>query len=531
MVEKLYCWERKNCGKNDCPVFGKRDLLCWTVGGKKSCNGENLDPSDSVRHCMHCEVFRNNIQLEGAGGFSSLFSVLYSELEKSEAQLLLHRKISGLIQSTIEPEKILHVILNCVTAGYGLGFNRALLMLADEKGEYLEGVMGVAPASRAEAAEIWTELASLNLDAKDPAGVVELYEKQFQTRDHDIDNIVREIRVSLKEDNVFSYCVRNRKAVVCEPKKKEQVPGIFLSKWGSEYFAVAPLAARGKVLGIIVADNYFNGREITNEYLDLLGSFAFHAGLAVENTRLYEKIENRAVELEETNKRLKEIQEILMRTEKLSAVGEMAATVAHEMRSPLVSIGGYVRIVKESVKGDAVNTRRLETVITEVNRLEKIVKDVLDYVKPFKLTFIGINAKKITDEVLLFFKIGASRENIVIKTEFEDNLPEIQGDIEKLKQVFINILENAFDAMPEGGILNIKGSARDGFVELKFMDTGIGIKNEDLERIVKPFFTTKKDGIGLGLAIAEKIVKEHSGRLEVVSSAAGTTFKLTFPVA
>lgn len=269
MISKINCWEFMKCVQNECPAFGRTDLLCWTVNGNKSCLG-NLEPVETIKRCFRCGVFKNNVQLDIANEFMTLFNQLYGELEKSESQLFLFRKISSLIQSTIELDKILHIILNCVTAGYGLGFNRALLLLINEKENILEGVMGVAPASHEEAFKIWKDLANLDVTSDNLNEIVDIYEKKFQTRDTDIDGIVKQIKIPLDEDNVFSLCVSSKKAIICESRYKEKITPDFVSLWRTDYFAIAPLIARSKVIGIIVADNFFNNKPITNEYLELL---------------------------------------------------------------------------------------------------------------------------------------------------------------------------------------------------------------------------------------------------------------------
>jgi len=234
--------------------------------------------------------------------------------------------------------------------------------------------------------------------------------------------------------------------------------------------------------------------------------------------------------LEEVNRRLKEVQEILMRTEKLSIMGEMAATVAHEMRSPLISIGGFARLVKENLSKDDVNNERLNIIIEEVNRLERIIKDVLDFVKPFKLTLSEANIEDVIKDVLNFFRMGIKRENVILTTDFNGNLPLIKVDVERLKQVLINILENAFDAIPSEGNINVKTYVTDNFVNIDISDDGIGIKDEYINEVTKPFFTTKPGGIGLGLSIAEKIIKEHKGNLQISKNEKrGVIFKISLP--
>lgn len=528
MVKKINCWEYINCNYKECPVFGRVDLFCCLVDGNKVCT-KGLKGIKAVKHCLECEVFKNNINLDVINNFRTLFNQLYKELENTESELFLFRKISSLIQSTIDLDKILHIILTCVTAGYGLGFNRALLLMIEENEKRLRGKMMVAPSSKEEAYQIWSNLANLDVTSDNLTEIINIYEKKFSIK-NSITKAVSQTKISLEEDNVFSYSVNNKKALICGSKYKEKIPQDFLKFWQTDYFAISPLIARDKVVGVIVADNFFNNKPITDEYVELLSSFAYHAGLAIENARLHSVIEKRAKELEEVNRRLKEVQEILMRTEKLSIMGEMAATVAHEMRSPLISIGGFARLVKENLSKDDVNNERLNIIIEEVNRLERIIKDVLDFVKPFKLTLSEANIEDVIKDVLNFFRMGIKRENVILTTDFNGNLPLIKVDVERLKQVLINILENAFDAIPSEGNINVKTYVTDNFVNIDISDDGIGIKDEYINEVTKPFFTTKPGGIGLGLSIAEKIIKEHKGNLQISKNEKrGVIFKISLP--
>jgi len=320
MPDKVICWQYRDCKSTSCPAHGKQGIICWTTDNVECLKG--LEPAEAIRTCSKCEVFKTNTNPETSGGFLSLFNQLYKELEKSESHLLLLRKVSSLVQSSIELDSTLHIILTCVTAGYGLGFNRALLLLINSETGLLEGVMGVAPASAEEAAQIWNEISSFEIQNDNVESIVDIYEKKFTSRDSDIDLLAKKITIDLAEDNIFSYCVKSKKSVVCTNQSREKIPAVFLDVWRTDYFAIAPLIAKGRVSGVIVADNFFNFKPITPEFLELLAMFAFHAGLAVENARLYERIEKRAKELEETNERLRETQDILMRTEKLSAIGK-----------------------------------------------------------------------------------------------------------------------------------------------------------------------------------------------------------------
>ncbi|OGF48761.1 MAG: hypothetical protein A2044_03460 [Candidatus Firestonebacteria bacterium GWA2_43_8] len=526
MPEKLNCWEYMKCGDKGCPAFGRKDIFCWATSGNKHClNG--LETAGAFKKCLACEIFERQTGSDSGNGFMGLVNQLYAELEKSEAQNLLFRKISGLVQSTIEIDKTLHIILTCVTAGYGLQFNRAMLFLVSENGDFLEDRMMVAPASKEEAYGVWQEIANLDVSASNLPELINIYEKNFKPAGKKYKP--GKILLSLTEKNVFSMCIKERRAVVCDYKYKTLIPEPFLAFWKADYFAVAPIFSGTNVRGVIVADNFVNNKQITNEYLNLLSGFAFHAGLAIQNALLYQNLEIRAKELEETNERLKEAREILMRAEKLAVVGEMAATVAHEMRTPLISIGGFARMVTEKVRDNPENRKHMEIITTEVNRLERIIHDVLDFVRPFELTLTPINVKKVVEEAVVLVETGRKTSGI-IKTDIPEKLKPVVADGERIKQVLINLMDNALDAAERTPIMVSARIEHKSFI-LEVKDEGLRIEAGNLDRVIRPFFTTKKEGLGLGLPIAEKIVKEHKGELMIIPNSTGVIVRVTLPIA
>ena len=523
--EKLNCWEHRKCGEKECPAYNRKDVFCWALSGNKAClNG--LESSNVFKKCLACDVFRINALTDPANGFMGLINQLYIELEKSEAQHLLFRKINSLIQSTIELDKTLHVILTCVTAGYGLGFNRALLLMNDETGNFLEDRMMVAPASKEEAYRIWQDLAQMDVTADKLPELVNIYENGFKAKGKKYKP--GKLVMSLSESNIFTQCIREKNAMLCDYKYKDRIPKAFLSFWGAEYFAVAPVLSGQKVRGLIVADNFVNNQEISGEHINLLSGFAYHAGLAIENALLYENLEKRAKELSETNERLVEARQILMRTEKLTVMGEMAATVAHEMRTPLISIGGFAQIVKDKVKDDPEIYKHMEIVVGEVKRLENIIRDVLDFVRPFELTLTGINVKKVIESAVLITESGRKiKGNISVSVA--GDLSTINGDEERLKQVLINLLDNALDS-GKGSRVNVSANKEGSKCILEIRDEGSGIKSEYFDKVLQPFFTTKKNGIGLGLPIAEKIIREHKGTLTINKQDIGVIVRIELPL-
>lgn len=234
-------------------------------------------------------------------------------------------------------------------------------------------------------------------------------------------------------------------------------------------------------------------------------------------------------------KKLQETQLQLIQSEKLRSLGEMAAGVAHEINNPLGGILIYASLLMEDLPPDGQGWEDLEKIVQEATRCKEIVKSLLEFARQSgpKMELTDVN-RAITDG-LLFLENQATFHNIEIKKELDPSLPLILGNAGQLKQVFMNIIINAADAMQERGTLSIKTSLADdgNSVVIEFADTGKGIPEEILPRIFDPFFTTKEvgKGTGLGLSMSYGIVKEHKGDIEVDTVVGqGTTFRIILPL-
>jgi signal transduction histidine kinase len=280
-----------------------------------------------------------------------------------------------------------------------------------------------------------------------------------------------------------------------------------------------------------------------NEIGQLISSF----NRMIEQLReKQEKIEKHLESLELANKKLKETQEELIRSEKLASIGRFAAGVAHEVGNPLGSILGYTSLLASEGIDKETGKDYLKRIEKEIERINRIVRELLNYARPTKFEIKEVEVNQIIENTLSLLSYQKSFKNIETRLEFQPHLPPIQGDESQLSQVFMNIILNAVDAMPQGGTLRIKTeecivgngfstkfSEGDRLVRIKFSDTGIGIKQEDLKKIFDPFFTTKDPdkGTGLGLSVSLRIVESLGGEIKVESEPGkGSTFEVYFPV-
>jgi len=225
----------------------------------------------------------------------------------------------------------------------------------------------------------------------------------------------------------------------------------------------------------------------------------------------------------------KRLEKMLLQSERLAAVGEAVAHVVHELKNPLMIIGGFTSQIRNAMEDERV-LQKLDMILEEVARVERLVLDLGDFTKEYRLVKRQADVNSVLQDVIKVMGAAYSPERYAIMEYLDPNLEEITCDPDKLKQVFINIISNGIEAMGEGGMITIvSGSIPDG-IEIRISDEGLGISEEDLQHIFEPFFTTRERGSGLGLAISYKIIQAHGGELSAVSRPGkGATFIIRLP--
>jgi len=274
------------------------------------------------------------------------------------------------------------------------------------------------------------------------------------------------------------------------------------------------------------------GTGFSPDDLSMLQTLADEIAVAIENARLYENLQRQMAMLEQT-------QFQLMQSAKLATIGELAAFVAHEINNPLTSVLGYASLILSETPPDDSKRGDLEVIEKEALRARAIVRDLLGYARQTDSAMEQTRINEALESVLPLIRRRAEAQHVSITANFDPSVPPILGDVNQLKQVFINILNNAIDAMPTGGVVEVstrevRGNGTGPQVEIAFQDGGVGIPEDKLERIFDPFFTTKEDGkgTGLGLPISKRIVERHGGSISVKSVVgAGTRFTVALPVA
>jgi signal transduction histidine kinase len=268
-----------------------------------------------------------------------------------------------------------------------------------------------------------------------------------------------------------------------------------------------PLLAGDRVVGFLACWDERVQEAFASDEIASLIEVADRCALVIENSKLYHQMKEK---------------------DRLAALGEMSAGLAHEIRNPLAAIKGAIQYLDpKRLPGD--DREFLEIVVEEVDRLNAVVTQFLDYSRPLKSSFSPTSVNEVLERTFKLLE-GQAPQAVAVELELADWVPRVQADAEQLKQVFLNLALNAFQAMPEGGRLVVsarvardelafwrEGSRRADVVEIRFRDTGPGIPEDARENIFVPFYTTKEKGTGLGLAICQRIVKAHQGSIAVRS--------------
>jgi PAS domain S-box-containing protein len=536
--------------------------------------------------------------------------------------------ISSAMRGTLELDKLLRMVLVAVTMSDGMGFNRAILFLVDEAKGVVRGAMGVGPSSPEEAWKVWDEL---TLQKKSLEDIMQEVASTPPKKDTFLDKLSMGLEIPLSEDTLLTKAVKEKSSFnVANVKEEELADPVLIQQLGTQAYAVVPLIARGKVIGVIWVDNFFNRKQITDEDMKFLASFSNHVASAIENARLFEQVMmaeqqlenifesmsdmvyfnnrdyviqsvNRAVsnriglpaseivgkkcyevfhgmnepyskcphhktvmtkkayieELEDPHlggtfltssspifdltgefigsvhvvrdiTELKNLQEKLVLSEKMAALGEVAAKVAHEIRNPLVSVGGFAKRLEKKLEGNLKEYAGI--IVKEVERLEGILREILGFVKEVRLARENIDLNSLVDDVIILMESEIIERGISLFRDFGPPT-EVFIDPNRVKEALLNIISNAVQSLAGQGAVYVRTYTDEGYAVVEIEDTGRGIPEKDIPFVFNPFYTTKASGTGLGLAITHRIVQEHNGKIDLETAVdKGSKFRVYIPL-
>ena len=504
--------------------FENRIFGTMTFFGKRGQAGTWQNFTEEERELFESMAVLISNAITGATNYQQAVRLSRENDQKLKELSLLYR-LSNTMLSTIRLNKLMHLILSALTSGSNPLFERSMLFLINERAGVMQGMLGVTRESP-------TGLATPLVDVESAlTSRWDISEEEMQRQQQsEFSTQVRTSRLELsKVKNMSSRAVLEKRLVyVADTGREKRVDREFVKRFGISSFAAMPLLAKDKVVGVVVVDNPCSNKIISQDDLRFLELFTNQAGMAIENSLLYNRIED-------ANRKLRDAQERLLHGERLATIGEMAAGIAHELKSPLISIGGFARRLQRKFPKASEEGGYVATIVGEVNRLEKMLTDILSFSRKSTICYSVCTMQEIIDEALSVVALGLEESRITVSRKFPPKVLSFLGDCQQLKQVFINIFTNAQEAMQGPGELKIAASparlaGRDAIM-VKVADTGGGIPLESLGNIFHPFFTTKESGTGLGLPIANRIVTNHSGKLQVNNyQGVGVEFVVIIPL-
>lgn len=289
-----------------------------------------------------------------------------------------------------------------------------------------------------------------------------------------------------------------------------------------------PLLWRNRSIGALQVINKKAGQRFSQADLELLVGMAQQIAIAMENANLYQLLEEK---VSMTTQELRVTQAKLIRSERLVGLGHLVQGIAHEIRNPVMTIGGFAQRIKRELGENPRVEKYIDIVTEEANRLERLVRQVREFAEVQSPTFRPENVQKAFEESLRTFSPLAKKQGVKLLADIDQDLPMMEIDLPQLVLAINNTMENALESMPKGGTLTLRVKRQERRLMIAVEDTGCGIPKEQLDAVYDPFVTSKPRGAGLGLTLVHQVIMNHRGDIKVTSEVGkGTTVTIRLPV-
>ncbi len=424
----------------------------------------------------------------------------------------------NVLEESTDLNEILYATLTAITSGESFGFNRAFVMLF--KDDVLRPVFALGPRDREDAERIWQGLTLKNLSLDDLIGGYSPV--NFQQEWSKLKDIFENISITRdelrKENSEIEKALTERKARVLRLEDPSVLEYRKFKDLGAKELAIAPIVTLKRELGVIVADNFLTGAPINRSKMMALETFVFQAAMAISRAILFKQLEEKEV--------------LILELQKKAIYQELIFKLSHEIKNPLTVLGGVASILSEEIGPDHPLRIYVDAVMNSVVKMENILKEAIELLqkqadtKREKTNLSELISNKIK-EIDGFLK---AKKVTVEFTPIED-LPALLLPKNQLAEALEYIIFNAVDAMPSGGKIEIWMEREKGGICIYIRDHGVGIPEDILPNIFDPFFSTKKEGYGIGLYNAKQILLSVGGDIECQSELhKGTTFKIFIPI-
>ena len=517
-----------------------RDSYCWLIADDPAVcpylGAQEAHLLSDVRRrnrekCLGCEELRHDLaDLRRTGGpLLEALTVILDEamnrcrlilrtLQIKEELLDILRHLSHSLQLALDPGEILYKGLVAFTAGSSLGFNRGLALLVQEGKLY--GSFALGPRDGEEAARIWREVSERGTTIAD---LLQYTPEIFAREREKFRPWLDRFRFSLSD---FPFCEAFSLPIphapeagrVLEITPEAPLPQVLREFYRDATFWIVPLLSHEeRPLGALLLDNFLTGRPISAEDRLAMELFALEIAVALERGLAYTELREKVEMLEEAYRRIQEHQQTIIRLREEAAVAEMMLQLTHTIKNPVIAIGGLARHLHKKLDEHSPHRRFAAAIAQEASRLEETVRDFVKFAAlRYSTERHPVDVNEIL-ELLAHEKMGALQHGPPIRWHLDlAPLPPILADEHQLYHCVENIVNNAIEAMSDGGDLFIESRRSEDTILIIVRDTGPGLTEEAARNLFKPFFTTKPTGSGLGLYTSKQIVESLGGELQLL---------------
>ncbi len=530
------CWLNNEIRPEECPYVGEGEEELYVAHRKRL-----------VEKCLECPGFRRDLQqlsdreypmhdvlrylvdefIEQRGQLQSL--IAFHDSKTREIKFL--HELSIVLQTSLDLDEVLSVAMTAITSGKGFGMNRAFLLMADRERQCLKGYLGVGPRNYDEAWRIWSELEQNSYTLKELAR--HFHKTKLSSEKAKFQDILDRLTVSYADQqHVFNRALRERKPIlVTDAFHSPEVGDELARTLGVDSFLVMPLISRNRRIGVLLADNFVTHRAITPQDLQSMEIFTFPVAFALERASLYEKLQEEIEKQTAANIKLREQQELIVKMEKMAVVGRITSSIAHSIRNPLMTIGGYARSLLKDVGEVARKREYLEEIVKEAKHLEDVLEEVLHYSESLYPVMDRWDINQLVRNVCRELDEHLAARDIDVTLDLDPDIPTIQLDYKQIAYCLKTIMLHIAETQPGASrVWVVTRGNGDGLV-VTLSDDGASIDDSVKEALITPFTSTQELGIGVGLPLCRIILERHGSTFTIADRPeGGTVYSFVLPL-
>lgn len=417
-------------------------------------------------------------------------------------------EVAAALSSTRQINQILRIILTGATADQGLGFNRAFLFLYDEESSCLKGHLAVGPRTAEEAGAIWSRMASQRLSL---AELLDPPKGELETANDPLTDVIANLDLDLKlQSSIGQACERGQWLNLEQIQINDETTSSLVRCLGTRRVAIVPMLSKGRLRGLLAADNAITGRPVTEESVELLQILADQAAVAMERSCLYEIEQARSKQLETINRQLAESQDQVVKFEKMSVIGELTSAVAHELRNPLAVVGGFANLM---LKSDLTDEQREYTniIASEIQRAEAVLGQVLDFSRASRSDSQRVDLSRLTERTLGVLRSRSRTADVEVRSSWTDAPLPVFGNSDQLSHAIYEILKLVMEEVAASMTIDVRSMRSSDYARLEVSIVASGDHFERCRRHLQRAFGTGHSSERLAVIVAGQAIKCHGG--------------------